>query len=1774
MGFIAIGMTVWSQAVPNINKMSISTQMFLDEMQGLISFDEVPAPPARLTTPDARQLPEPRRPIASPDTIDGKVYIASFIRIVDESVISELEALGVEVQCKFKGGTVLTTNIPIDKIDEVAALDGVIRINVSSIQRPLTDRTRAATNVDDVLTLSNDAIASGLTQKYDGSGVILGIIDTGIDFQHKAFTDKNGNTRIKGAYCYNGSQVTADWTGSGTLPTTDDSSEDHGTHTSSIAGGSSVIVSGTNVTVTDNHANATYGGMAPGAELFLAGTQLYTTYSMNAFQRMCSYADAQGKPLVVSNSWGGVVLPNDGNSEFADILSDYFGDSHPNHIALFASGNEAGYGGFAVSGASTSANPLGTIIQPISSYYGYYHVIANAWTRATDATGIGINIYVLNSSGAIQRTYNLTTNGGSNQTVSLAGGMSGTLYVYFDYADVTTGKKQVLVYSGNSISGNSYKLAIEVYPIGGSSNIIDIWANGGYVYYDNNLTTNGHTWTKGTDDMSATGECLDPNVISVGSYVTRAGNYSNSVGDISDFSSYTLEGMGPQGTMHPWITAPGQVIISGLNHYVSSYNHGTVTVNNSSAPYGEMSGTSMATPAAAGIVALWFQAAQEVGKDLTLSEVKEIMKETAIRDSWVTTGSNRTHFGNGKIDALAGIKYILDNYGSSEPHITATPSSLTFSCEPRATDTKQVTVKGYHLTGNITATLNDPDNVYSMAVAGTNANGPTLTLNSGDVINVTYSPQAVGTHTGSITLTSPGAESVTVTLDGRAAVITEVTVCDGNYIAQTLPVLGLYHDENQHNQMIYPAHKFEGTSLTGKTIKSLTFYPTNGSITQSGTTYNFSGINFYNGSITFKLANLPSGNSGFNEDSPQFVNATLTEVKTVEMPSSANTSATTWLIELDDEFVYNGGDLLIDVSNVPGDWGYTFFVVDTINDIRPGYVQYESNSFTTDYLPKMTIVAEAPMTQGPSLSVSPAEVAIEDGTGDARSANVTVTSENLTGGLTTTASNHWSATLNQDGTQLTVTYNGKALHQVGSASVHSNADDLHASVSADYLYTGPIYILGNTSSWSANNGIQMTRDVETGIYTASLTAQNSGDGYSYVGFTKRLGSNANDWNSIEYYRFGPVSNDANWALYNQWADNRDVFCPLDTVGGYSTIQVPVGIWSVTIDSKNNQFKFTELVISSSVSPTEGTLDFGTIFTGSNSTQTITITNDGDLPFTPSLGGLSGVFSTDYVPSELAPGESVTITITYTPENSGSDSGTFTVSDGVHSYTWTLVGAAATPVIHGYVEPNDVNVNFGEKALNETYTYTVRIYNDGDLTFDPVINASGMDGVFNVTPTTGITIEAGEYYDLTVSFTPTQEGSYSSTFTVTINGEPTIVTVTGSASATAITDDIIHSNMVTVPVYKTDLDVYGPYTYGQVIADTNHQLEGNVTNGMVKVQAKNIDAITDYRLFHNAGAQNNTLNMENWASGNNESSVAYAVHNIANDNFTTYAKNENAWAQDAVYTFQNGEEEMWIDLHDNVEVGGNVDTWYVPVTVARSKLDNENTYGSRMEQNPKLNGSVIVNVGYDDSSEREYFDPVTGMKYVYVTAQANIIAEIPTIDINDHSYEVVMARAWRYYKPYIIGVGPSSDYVLELIGENTEISGGTGIINCSIGSENWTDTTAYGEYLLNEYTFCVKEGEQTDVVILARLYYKRNDVVNPASGLRLSGSDGGYFAMDGESDMPEEPTAVNEYFSDKELVDITFVNPQGMTSSRPFEGVNIVVKRYSDGSISTSKVLKR
>ena len=779
MAFLAIGLSVWGQ-IANIEKLSISTQMFLDEMAGRISLD-LPTPSIKnsngdIINPDLKPY---QRPIASPETVNGVLCISSFIHITDEKAISELEALGVIIECRFDNG-LLTSLIPVDNIEKVAALESVKMIEVSEVMYPTTDNARNTTNADDVLSLSNDALTAGLSQIYDGSGVILGVIDTGIDYQHIAFKDKNGNTRIKGVYsCTNSDVPDYNWTGSGTLPTTDSSEGEHGSHTSSIAGGSSVIVNGTNVTVTDDHANATYGGMAPGADLYLAGINtLYYTRISNAFQAMANYAAQQGKPLVVSNSYGSTSGPHLGTASYGSVISNYFGENHPNNICLFSIGNEAGNapesegGGCHVYGTSSRNNPLGTIVR--CAYYsnrdgGYYYsgTLANAWCRSTSVNSMTCRVLVLDTrTGEVLTSVEVSPTSSNGTTVNgLTQYFSGTLTASRYTSDGRTCirltasdlKSKSYDTSNSSYYTSNYTLAAQFYPTSGSTTI-DIWG-GTYSYFTAYLTTSGYNWTNGSDDMSANDFGNNPNIITVGSYVSRQRSSGNSFGDISSFSSYATPEANPMGIQLPWITAPGEVIIAAYNHLNTERTSShVVVVDNANYPYGQMSGTSMAAPCASGIVALWMQAATECGKQLTLSEVKTIMAETAIRDSWVTSGPNASHFGNGKIDALAGIRYILEHYG--RPNIVANPAVVHMESAPNYSNTSTVTVTGINLHGDITATLNDPDGVFSIS--------PT-TLSSGSEVVITFTPAAVGNYSATITFTSPGANPVTVTVYGMAS---------------------------------------------------------------------------------------------------------------------------------------------------------------------------------------------------------------------------------------------------------------------------------------------------------------------------------------------------------------------------------------------------------------------------------------------------------------------------------------------------------------------------------------------------------------------------------------------------------------------------------------------------------------------------------------------------------------------------------------------------------------------------------------------------------------------------------------------------------------------------------------------------------------------------------------------------------------------------------------------------------------------------------------------
>ena len=676
--FAAPFMMMWGQEMNR--KFSLTTQIFLEELQQ----KQQQASGKRRAPAKAQE--ETERLVASPDTIGGVAYISCFVHLNDPSNLSEVQALGVRVQESFGNLDFVTANVPVDKLEALADVDNVTKIEVAQLMHISSDVARQKTNVDDLLKLSADATNRGIHNKYDGTGVVLGIVDTGIDFQHIAFKDKDGNSRIKRAYLYDGSGEGAEYSTPEAIAglTTDDNTQDHGTHCASTAGGSSVIVNkiaddNFTITVTDDHANATYGGMAPGADLYLAGIKgLIDTELTNAIKKIVDYADSEGKPVVVSNSWGGDEGARDGKGTLHSFVSEYFGDSHRNHIILFASANNAGKaseaegGGYFVSKKNTTqADPLYTIVRTSNSGGDLYEGFLSF---AYSDKPMQCAFYVLNTKTNEIMAGLLVKENSSFTNLSVNGTPLYTGTLRFNFNDSGT---NITIYSNELTSAKTgtYSLAFAFEPTNAeaTANIYSFACKNHY--YTGFLPVEGITWTNGTDDVSVSDEATIPDAISIGAYMSKKSwtvynggkpTYikANDEDDIAAFSSYATAEQSPTGLAYPWITAPGAMVAAGVNHYHTgdgSYyaKEMQLLVNNPDNPYGVMQGTSMATPVAAGIVALWLQAAKSVGKTLTVNQVKDIMARTAVNDSY-TTGSNASHFGKGKIDALAGIHYIVD----------------------------------------------------------------------------------------------------------------------------------------------------------------------------------------------------------------------------------------------------------------------------------------------------------------------------------------------------------------------------------------------------------------------------------------------------------------------------------------------------------------------------------------------------------------------------------------------------------------------------------------------------------------------------------------------------------------------------------------------------------------------------------------------------------------------------------------------------------------------------------------------------------------------------------------------------------------------------------------------------------------------------------------------------------------------------------------------------------------------------------------------------------
>ena len=623
-------------------KMSVATQAFLDNRSA---------------------FPTEAKRHAAISQVRGQEMVDVFITLHNSRNTSRITALGGVIGARFTG--LVTAQVPVAKLQAIAALDEVEQVSIAEMMESNVDTTRSVTSVNYVA----EGLQHGLPANYDGKGVVFGIIDSGIDFNHAAFQDSLGNTRIKCVYMpadNSGTKVTIDGT---VLPgsefdstriaslTTDLASSAHGSHTAFIGAGS--------------HCGQ-YSGMAPGADIVMCalGGKKNDVNIANSLKYITQYAKRVGKPCVISVSMGTQRGPHDGTSKICKIYDEV---GKNDAVICLSNGNLGSlkrYIHHKFSGMYTSTLPsIGSYVSGTTQGYTANFAI-DTWSRSRSAVGIKYLLIdpddnsIFYETGIMKAyTYHYIGPGMESKrgyNAFLSQYFSGKIGVWV----TTESNGHIETYSEVSLKPlrsdvKAYKMAVQFYGADGVE--FDSWVTSENAY-SWHPQVGDYKFVNGSDSCSMNDNVTGKYTISVGNYVGR--NRYTALTGKDMYSSYFVEGsiypqssygIAPNGQSHPFVAAPGYFVISAYN----GYNYLAAVSNNSAycKPnpttgrtdyWGSMSGTSMSTPTVAGIVALWLQA----NPQLKVDDVKEIIRKSAYVDDDVRKAPLR--FGAGKINALGG----------------------------------------------------------------------------------------------------------------------------------------------------------------------------------------------------------------------------------------------------------------------------------------------------------------------------------------------------------------------------------------------------------------------------------------------------------------------------------------------------------------------------------------------------------------------------------------------------------------------------------------------------------------------------------------------------------------------------------------------------------------------------------------------------------------------------------------------------------------------------------------------------------------------------------------------------------------------------------------------------------------------------------------------------------------------------------------------------------------------------------------------------------------
>jgi hypothetical protein len=201
------------------------------------------------------------------------------------------------------------------------------------------------------------------------------------------------------------------------------------------------------------------------------------------------------------------------------------------------------------------------------------------------------------------------------------------------------------------------------------------------------------------------------------------------------------------------------------------------------------------------------------------------------------------------------------------------------------------------------------------------------------------------------------------------------------------------------------------------------------------------------------------------------------------------------------------------------------------------------------------------------------------------------------------------------------------------------------------------------------------------------------------------------------------------------------------------------------------------------------MDFGTVVVGSSRQLTDTVTNRAMVAVT-----ISGASASDpsfkvtspSLPVTLGPGQSATLTITFTPQGAGKPTGKIALTSNLAAAALINLAVSGNALAMGNLNLSPASLSFGNVPLGQSMAKTATLTNSGS-TAVVVTQDSATSAVFTISGLTlPATIAPGQSTSATITFAPKTVGAASGNVTLNGNASLTVGGASGSSNTQTTT----------------------------------------------------------------------------------------------------------------------------------------------------------------------------------------------------------------------------------------------------------------------------------------------------------------------------------------------------------------------------------------------------